>query len=540
MPGEMAKEQQPDTVVSGSYIELQKIPAHEDEGPKRSDYRNMKNMNTLYRLYGNAWTIAREECLSIGKDLCQLKHLCTKSNQHSFSRFLEKVSDEEGKSKLSGWLPTLDMCNGFVSASSFGTDCKLSWAAGKKKQHTTARVWSVGDAHPLACCDRAGQNDFRAVPWTQAHTEHVVDKFADIPSLKRAGARNVLRIIINHSVAGFFAAVSWVLSQLLLAKQYGLEPWVDWGPCVLNGWTKGGNNFRYFDAAVGGNAFPPFFGLKNTGAYVTEQGTEGGLNVLTLSSTQVWHVRTNKNFSCSQYDEYCGPYSEHIAAYYAGERAHAWEAMKQFEVNKRIRDEADAYWAKHAPGATVSNVLSVHVRGTDKDPSIGGYKVTPEKYYPFMDAFLAQHPKGKIFIATDSPVYLKEIEAKYGDKVRAAALNVFTQDLPLLLFSLLPAASRVCAPRRCSITTEPMISGPRAIRFWTRPRRPRTTRRARRSSSTRSFSRRATRCLAPALLWLNSPCTSIHGSQATRSICSSRSRPGSPRSSRFSGTRRCC
>jgi hypothetical protein len=205
----------------------------------------MNNMNTLYRLYGNAWTIAREECLSVGKDLCPLKHLCTSSSQQHFSSFLKK-SPGSG-TKLSNWIPTLDMCDGFVSASSLGAgagSCKLSWHAEKKVQRTTARVWSVGQAHPLACCERVGANDLRAAPWTQTHTEHVVGKMADIPSLKRAGARNVLRIVINHSVAGFFAAVSWVLSQLLLAKQYGLEPWVDWGPCVLNGWTKGGNNFR--------------------------------------------------------------------------------------------------------------------------------------------------------------------------------------------------------------------------------------------------------------------------------------------------------
>jgi hypothetical protein len=133
----------------------------------------------------------------------------------------------------------------------------------------------------------------------------------------------------------------------------------------------------------------------------------------------VWHVRTDARTSCAQYDEYCGPFSKHLAKYYAGERAHAWEAMRQFEVNRLISDEADAYWAKHAPGGTVKAVLSVHVRGTDKDPVIGGYKVTPEKYYPFIDTFLAEHAHmgAKVFIATDSPMYLREIEKKYGDKV---------------------------------------------------------------------------------------------------------------------------
>ena len=421
MPGE--EPQIPaDAVVSGSYMEIKPvviktIKLKEGEDPvKVSEYDSMENMNTMYRLYGNAWALAREECLSVGKDLCAKKHLCTKNSQQHLSVFQSKIPKK--MNGLGGWFPVLDMCDGFVSTSTLNTGCKTSWTAVKKKVSATSRTWAVGESTPVACCDRTGPYDFREA-WT-SHTEQVVDKFDAIPSLKREGMKNVLRIIINHSVAGFFAAVSWVLSQLLLAKHYGLVPWVDWGPCVLNGWTKGGNPFRYYDSTVGGNAFPGYFKLKGPG--IEDALPAEGLNVITLSSTQVWKVRTHKLFSCAQYDEYCGNYTKKLAKWYAKERAHAWEAMEHFEVNSNIGKEADAFWARHAPRNTVKKVLSVHVRGTDKDPQIGGYKVTPAYYYPFIDAFLDQYRAdgAKVFLATDSPKYLKEIKKKYGDKVRTA------------------------------------------------------------------------------------------------------------------------
>ena len=66
--------------------------------------------------------------------------------------------------------------------------------------------------------------------------------------------------------------------------------------------------------------------------------------------------------------------------------------------------------------------LGIQLRGSDKfdfgsGPNLGR-KVLPEEYFPYIDRYLAAHPKCKrIFVATDQRQWLKIMETAYPDKI---------------------------------------------------------------------------------------------------------------------------
>jgi len=64
-------------------------------------------------------------------------------------------------------------------------------------------------------------------------------------------------------------------------------------------------------------------------------------------------------------------------------------------------------------------LLGLHLRGTDKMRNIGGRIVPPTEYYPLVDAFLAQRPATVLLVATDSPAFLKQMEARYQERIVA-------------------------------------------------------------------------------------------------------------------------
>lgn len=73
--------------------------------------------------------------------------------------------------------------------------------------------------------------------------------------------------------------------------------------------------------------------------------------------------------------------------------------------------DARARWLRGRAGAPM---LGVHLRGTDK---VVRRKVAPARYYAFVDAFLAAHPRALVFVATDDATYLSEMVRRYGDAV---------------------------------------------------------------------------------------------------------------------------
>ena len=424
MPAEMAEYAEIQTVKSAQLIQW--------EDP---------SMQTLYELYGNEWTLARSMCRRQGADLCNRDEICTKGTEFApqFTAYLD-----DGKQHIRGgvspWTPTLDTCAGFLDLRMFPVEVSVvarakkcaasqSWGAGKASIDTVRPYWlNKDEAFPIACCTRPVR-DSSTPKLYQARkvVEHIVLKIDDIAKdvVKKRGRVNVLRIVINHSTAGFFAAMSWALSQLLMAKKHGLVPWVDWAGCVLQGYEHiAGGDFKYYDSKKSGNAWSPLFeGPKRPNIDPSAE-----VHIYTLQAGQVWMVRDHPDFCAVSYADICGHFNMRIQKDFTKWRAHAWEAMKMFRVDAGIRAEVDRFWKEKA-GLT-NRVIGVHVRGTDKDPGIGGYKIPPENYYPFIDFYLAKFQGAKIFVATDDPSYLRSMETKYPrqifyyDAVRSAK-NVF-------------------------------------------------------------------------------------------------------------------
>jgi hypothetical protein len=67
-------------------------------------------------------------------------------------------------------------------------------------------------------------------------------------------------------------------------------------------------------------------------------------------------------------------------------------------------------------------VLGVHLRGTDKGKYLAmagsGQQIDPAAYLPYVSAFLAAHRNASVFVATDSPSFLREVRSTWPGRVR--------------------------------------------------------------------------------------------------------------------------
>jgi hypothetical protein len=126
------------------------------------------------------------------------------------------------------------------------------------------------------------------------------------------------------------------------------------------------------------------------------------------------------------------PYTRQLHEWYGEQRRLFHTVLRRIQLRpaKPIREEAQLLWrtrfgdrpklgpgsaAGPGPGPALGSgfVLGVHMRGTDKAHS-GGI-VYPAAYYPYIDHFLARG--ASLFLATDSPRFLAEVRAKYGERV---------------------------------------------------------------------------------------------------------------------------
>jgi hypothetical protein len=88
------------------------------------------------------------------------------------------------------------------------------------------------------------------------------------------------------------------------------------------------------------------------------------------------------------------------SAWVGGMRARASRLVERFvRVKPHVSAKVDAFW-QHS-FAACDSVIGVHVRGTDKNPVIGGAIQPPEVYFPPLDTLLETTPGACIFAATD-------------------------------------------------------------------------------------------------------------------------------------------
>jgi len=215
-----------------------------------------------------------------------------------------------------------------------------------------------------------------------------------------------LVVEMNHGNAGFFVYLEYVIDAIHYcentAEYYNL-PSVDYGPITVNGKTN-----KFFDPNRGPNMFEYYFALN-------QKAPEG-----------MFQDRRDVNFWCCIHEvvgvqsyphgpyeamkkSYDKPYTRDIDAWYGKNRLLANSIIrKHISIHQDVIEKVDAFWAQEAS----EYVLGVHIRGTDKTASIGGRKITPEEYFPYIDKIMERKP-GKIFLATDDPTYFKIFKAKY-------------------------------------------------------------------------------------------------------------------------------
>jgi hypothetical protein len=221
---------------------------------------------------------------------------------------------------------------------------------------------------------------------------------------------------MNHGSAGFFAYMLFALNQLNFAVQRGLVPHIDFGECTVNGhdhYASGGANF-YHDPASGPNMWEYYF--EPVSGY---RPGSSNLEAHALPSKLLWRLHHKELSSVFAY--YYGVHASkrgYDEAWYRVMRTRASQLLGRFvRPRQHILQAVDEYWSSHfGPGV---HVLGVHMRGTDKQEEIGGRIVPPQLYMHHIDMYLQQHPYARIFLATDSPRFLKRMRERYSTKLMA-------------------------------------------------------------------------------------------------------------------------
>jgi len=253
------------------------------------------------------------------------------------------------------------------------------------------------------------------------------------------GKTRILRIRVNHSNAGFFACLTFVLNQIRYAEENGLIPVVHFGESFgsdkvstdgLNAFYDeryGPNSWDYFFEPVAGYTFDEIKGLLDD-----PSSDIGADQIVTLDDAELWHLHKREPKSVFNY-----PYGIHAPvaesidpeAWYSEQRSRTRGLLERYiRVKKPILDEVDRFWTRNLGNA---RILGVHLRGTDKgnrDPKTGAQVgkvappnltriVPPEEYFSFIDTYLDRYPETGVFVATDQSEFVEAVQNRYGDRV---------------------------------------------------------------------------------------------------------------------------
>ncbi len=235
-------------------------------------------------------------------------------------------------------------------------------------------------------------------------------------------AANPRYLLICNTSDGLVAQINGVVVQLQLARRLGLVPIVS---LHKRSYMFGGPN-PYFDAAVGPNVWDYFFEPIGPSGPELDALVKAG-RVVTLS-TGAELVRL---FRWAPQSWFMNPYGYYRSVENRADGAYPkvwWNAERDkaraflddgtMRFKPAIIDQVDRFVAKNFSEVT----LGLQLRGSDKfDFGVGpnlSRKVTPEEYYPYIDRYLAEHPKcSRIFVATDQRQWLKTLESAYPGKV---------------------------------------------------------------------------------------------------------------------------
>ncbi len=231
----------------------------------------------------------------------------------------------------------------------------------------------------------------------------------------------VLVVTIDHSYAGFFAYVNYVVNQLIYARKHGYRAVVNFGP------QSGDGANAFYDPAHGENSwdyyFEPVDGLTYDDVMrrIADPGDPlSGDDVVTLSNEELHYIHIREPDSVYVYPHGC-QYYEAIRgnAWYEEQRRKAYPLVKaHIKVKPEILKKVDDFAAAHFAG---EHVLGLHLRGTDKGSALSTAHlmriVRPEEYFPFIDDYLAKHGPCKIFAASDQVQFIESLRARYAERL---------------------------------------------------------------------------------------------------------------------------
>jgi hypothetical protein len=238
------------------------------------------------------------------------------------------------------------------------------------------------------------------------------------------GFEKILLITINHSYAGFFAYVTFVINQLIYAEKKRLLPVVYFGP------RSGDGPNAFYDSAMGGNSwdyyFEPVAGWTYDEIRALVDSPASSISekdLVRLSREELWYLHREDPDSVYNYPY---GYYQHLSgdsrSWYARQRRKASGIIERYvRVKPEILSQLDDWVDAHFQG---ERVLGIHMRGTDKggagpvQPHLMRV-MTPDMYFPLIDQDSEQWGAGKIFLATDQRQFVDVLRDRYGERVMA-------------------------------------------------------------------------------------------------------------------------
>ena len=191
-----------------------------------------------------------------------------------------------------------------------------------------------------------------------------------------------------------------------------LPPKVDFGEI-----TRDGERNRYFEEKWGPNMFDYFFYLRREGDLASVSWEEERRD-----PNFFWDLHSNVGIQCYPHGKhdalkrlYGSEYTDLIHRWYYENRVLAGRVLRE-HVGIRgeiLRELRLARQALIPPGEFV---LGCHMRGTDKSATIGGRKILPEEYFPWIDRFV-EEKDARIFLATDDPHFVVLLKQRFGERV---------------------------------------------------------------------------------------------------------------------------
>ena len=233
---------------------------------------------------------------------------------------------------------------------------------------------------------------------------------AAIPN-KLVAKDRMLRIVPKDCGAGFFALVLYALNQLIWADENNYLAHVDFGPTCPDGRPN-----RYFDREHGPNMWTYFFRpvWENVGA---------GPKDLQLSNKELFNMH---HMSTSSIQTYPHGVHRHLKipkwrydeAWHFQMRTKAYRILTKYvRIQPKVLAVAQTFYQRQVVARGARPLLGLHIRGTDKIRNVGGRIVPPMEYLPLVTAFLQQRPDALIYLATDSPAFLQEMQKVHGDRL---------------------------------------------------------------------------------------------------------------------------